>query len=175
MSAAGVRRGVIDNADGIGYIDSATGEFVQMSTRKGIRDVLYSNNVNPITFVPGAGFINDGNKTTKPGTALDRTNVSRLISTIRVELDAIGRQFVHEPNDKITRDEIKGQVERMMNDLVSKRALYDYVVVCDKSNNTPTRIDRNELHVDVAIEPVKAAEFIYIPVRVKNTGEISGS
>jgi hypothetical protein len=28
------------------------------------------------------------------------------------------------------------------------------------------------LYVDIAIEPVKAVEFIYIPVRIKNTGEI---
>jgi hypothetical protein len=42
------------------------------------------------------------------------------------------------------------------------------------SNNTPARIDRNELWVDIAIEPVKAVEFIYIPLRIKNTGEISG-
>jgi phage tail sheath protein FI len=59
-------------------------------------------------------------------------------------------------------------------DLVSKRGLYDYLVVCDESNNTPARIDRNELWVDVAVEPVKAAEFIYIPVRIMNTGEING-
>jgi hypothetical protein len=45
--------------------------------------------------------------------------------------------------------------------------------VCDETNNTPARIDRNELYVDVAIEPVKAVEFIFIPVRLKNTGEIS--
>jgi len=49
----------------------------------------------------------------------------------------------------------------------------DYLVVCDESNNTPARIDRNELYVDIAIEPVKAIEFIYIPLRIKNTGEIS--
>jgi phage tail sheath protein FI len=47
------------------------------------------------------------------------------------------------------------------------------LVVCDLSNNTPARIDRNELYVDIAIEPVKAVEFIYIPVRIKNTGEIA--
>ena len=51
--------------------------------------------------------------------------------------------------------------------------LYDYVVICDTSNNTPDRIDRNELYIDVAIEPVKAVEFIYIPVRIKNTGSIA--
>jgi len=60
-----------------------------------------------------------------------------------------------------------------MIDLVAKRGLYDYLVVCDESNNTPARIDRNELYVDVAIEPVKAVEFIFIPVRIKNTGEIA--
>jgi phage tail sheath protein FI len=61
-----------------------------------------------------------------------------------------------------------------MQDLVAKRGLYDYLIVCDASNNTPASIDRNELYVDIAIEPVKAVEFIYIPVRIKNTGEISG-
>ena len=50
--------------------------------------------------------------------------------------------------------------------------MYDFAVVCDTTNNTPARIDRNELYVDIAIEPVKAIEFIYIPLRVKNTGEI---
>jgi hypothetical protein len=175
LAPAGTRRGQIDNADAIGYVDAATGEFQTMSTRKGIRDVLYSNNVNPITFVSGSGYINDGNKTTKPGTALDRINVSRLISHIRVVLDGIGRQYIHEPNDKFTRDEIKGQVERMLNDLVAKRGLYDFVVVCDKNNNTTTRIDRFVLYVDIAIDPVKSAEFIYIPVWVNISGEISGS
>ena len=60
-----------------------------------------------------------------------------------------------------------------MLELVGQRALFDYVVVCDESNNTPSRIDRNELWIDIAIEPVKAIEFIYIPLRLKNTGEIA--
>jgi hypothetical protein len=56
---------------------------------------------------------------------------------------------------------------------VAKRGIYDYLIVCDLSNNTPARIDANELYVDIAIEPVKAVEFIYIPLRIKNTGEIA--
>ena len=83
------------------------------------------------------------------------------------------RPFVFEPNDGITRAEIAGVIETLMIDLVAKRGVYDYLVVCDLSNNTPARIDRNELWVDVAIEPVKAAEFIYIPVRILNTGELA--
>ena len=59
-----------------------------------------------------------------------------------------------------------------MLELVSQRALYDSVV-CDESNNISSRIDRNELYLDIAIEPTKAVEFIAIPSRLKNTGEIS--
>jgi phage tail sheath protein FI len=55
-------------------------------------------------------------------------------------------------------------------ELITLRALYDFLVVCDTSNNTPARIDRNELWIDIAIQPVKAIEFIYIPIRIMNTG-----
>ena len=72
-----------------------------------------------------------------------------------------------------SRDEIKNSVNSLMIDLVAKRGIYDYLVVCDDTNNTPARIDANELWVDIAIEPVKAVEFIYIPVRLKNTGAIA--
>ena len=98
--------------------------------------------------------------------------MARLAGYLRSQLQATALGYVFEPNDKITRDELKEQVEQIMNDLVAKRGIYDYLVVCDETNNTATRIDRNELYVDVAIEPVKAAEFIFIPIRLKNTGEI---
>jgi phage tail sheath protein FI len=62
-----------------------------------------------------------------------------------------------------------------MIDLVAKRGIYDYLVICDLTNNTPARIDASELWVDIAIEPVKAVEFIYIPVRIQNTGTIGAT
>ena len=175
LAPAGTRRGVIDNASAIGYIESTTGEFQQIAVGQGLRDVLYQNNINPITFIPGIGITNFGNKTRQGATtALDRINVARLICFLRGRLEEIGKLYLFEPNDQITRNEITNTVNSLMIDLIAKRAIYDYLVVCDLSNNTPARIDRNELWVDVAIEPVKAVEFIYIPLRIKNTGEISG-
>ena len=174
LAAAGTRRGNIDNATNIGYIDSATGEFVTTKTRIGIRDVLYINFINPLVFFTGIGLLNYGNKTSyNSSSALDRTNVARLIAYVRRQLTLAARPFVFEPNDALTRQQIAGVVQTLMVDLKSKRGIYDYLVICDESNNTPARIDRNELWVDVALEPVKAAEFIYIPVRVLNTGEIA--
>jgi len=174
LAPAGVRRGVIDNAERIGYVNGQTGEFVTIATGQGIRDVLYTNKINPITFIPGVGITNYGNKTESAVTsALDRINVARLVAFLRGRLEEIGKTFVFEPNDQITRNEITNAIDGLMIDLVAKRGIYDYLVVCDESNNTPARIDRNELYVDIAIEPVKAVEFIYIPLRIKNTGEIS--
>jgi hypothetical protein len=174
LAPAGTRRGVIDNAIQIGYINSATGEFESLGVRQGLRDTLYENSINPITFIPGVGITNFGNKTTTTLTsALDRINVARLIAFIRGRLEVIGKQFLFEPNDQITRNEIRNAIDSLMIDLVAKRGIYDYLVICDLTNNTPARIDRNELYVDIAIEPVKAVEFIYIPVRIKNTGEIA--
>ena len=173
LAPAGTRRGTVDNASQLGYVNAQTGEFVQTAIRQGLRDTLYENSINPITFIPGSGILNYGNKTTYTQSSLDRINVARLVAFIRGRLEVIGKNFVFEPNDQTTRDEIKNAVESLMIDLVAKRGVYDYLVVCDESNNTPARIDRNELYVDVAIEPVKAVEFIYIPVRIKNTGEIA--
>ena len=174
LAPAGTRRGLVDNADRIGYIDSTTGEFIQIGVRQGLRDELYALNINPITVVPGIGITNFGNKTfTSINSAMNRINVARLIAFVRGRLETIGKQFLFEPNDQITRDEISNSVESLMIDLIAKRGIYDYLVVCDLSNNTPATIDRNELYVDIAIEPVKAVEFIYIPLRIKNTGEIA--
>ena len=172
LAPAGNRRGLIDNVTALGYV-TATGEFEQVANRESVRDTLYENNVNPLTFVPGSGLTNYGNKTVAGATsALDRINVARLVAYLRGKLEATGKAFMFEPNDTITRNEVKNAVEQLLNDITAKRGIYDYLVVCDETNNTPARIDRNELYIDIAIEPTKAVEFIYIPVRIKNTGEI---
>lgn len=174
FAPAGTRRGVVDNATSVGYIDSSSGEFETISVTESVRDSMHEVKVNPITFFSGAGIVNFGNLTkTSASSALDRINVSRLAVYLRSQLDAIAKPFIFEPNDELTRNEIKQAIESFLLELVGQRALYDFLVVCDDTNNTATRIDRNELYVDIAIEPVKSVEFIYIPLRIKNTGEIA--
>jgi Phage tail sheath C-terminal domain len=174
FAPAGLRRGTVDNASSIGYIDAQTGLFHSIAVSNNLRDVLYNGKVNPISVLNGSGIVVYGQKTRSALTsALDRINVSRLVVYLRKQLDLIGRQYIFEPNDDVTRKEIKNQIEKELNSIKVNRGLYDYAVVCDTSNNTPDRIDRNELWVDVAIEPEKSVEFIYIPVRIKNTGAIA--
>jgi hypothetical protein len=161
LAPAGIRRGVVDNAFLLGYVNAISGEFDTLGVGQGLRDVLYQNQINPITFIPGVGITNFGNKTLQAtASALDRINVARLVAFVRARLETIGKQYLFEPNDQITRSQISNAVTSLMIDLVAKRGIYDYLVVCDNSNNTPARIDQNQLWVDIAIEPVKAVEFI---------------
>jgi len=175
FAPAGVRRGLIDNVTSIGYVDTTDDNlFRSIGVTEGLRDVLYTNDVNPLTVLPGVGLVAYGQKTrASMDSAMDRVNVARLIVYLRTVLDSVARPFIFEPNDTITRNQVKQAFEAVLNDVVAKRGIYDYLVVCDETNNTPDRIDRNELYVDIAIEPVKAIEFIYIPVRLKNTGAIA--
>ena len=173
FAPAGTRRGGVTNATSSGYITSE-GEFKSVALNTGQRDTLYSNSINPITFISGAGLVVFGQKTrARNASALDRVNVARLTVYLRGQLELLAKPYLFEPNDKITRDQVKAAADALLLELVALRALYDFLVVCDESNNTPSRIDRNELYLDIAIEPVKAIEFIYIPLRIKNTGEIA--
>ena len=173
FAPAGTRRGGVSNATSSGYITSE-GEFKSVALNTGQRDTLYSNAINPITFISGAGLVVFGQKTrARNASALDRVNVARLNVFLRGQLELLAKPYLFEPNDKITRDQVKAAADALLLELVALRALYDFLVVCDESNNTPARIDRNELYLDIAIEPVKAIEFIYIPLRIKNTGEIA--
>ena len=147
--------------------------FNEVALNQGQRDKLYKyfTNINPIVYFPGRGLVVWGQKTSAPdASALDRINVVRLMMYIKRQLRKNTMSFVFEPNDQLTRDNLKAVVDNFLGDIMVKRGLYDFVTVCDETNNTADRIDRNEMYIDVALKPVKAAEFIYIPIRVVNTG-----
>jgi hypothetical protein len=173
FAPAGTRRGGVDNATSVGYI-TAEGEFKTAALYEGLRNVMHDVKINPIATLPGVGLVNFGQYTrAKNASALDRINVVRLVAYLRKQLSVLAKPYLFEPNDAQTRREIKAAAESLLLELVGQRALYDFLVVCDSSNNTAARIDRSELYMDIAIEPVKAVEFIYIPLRIKNTGEIA--
>lgn len=178
FAPAGLRRGLITGISDLGYVTGTLGgptTFNSLALNQGQRDALYqdsdSGRINPLVFFPGDGFVVWGQKTSAPSpSAMDRVNVSRLIKFIKRQLRRNTLSFVFQPNDQLTRDNLKAAVDGFLGDLIVKRALYDFATVSDESNNTPDRIDRNEMYIDVALKPVKAAEFIFIPIRVVNTG-----
>lgn len=177
---AGTRRGLVSGVSEVGYVSGTLGSattFMSVALNQGQRDNMYKyfTNINPIVFFPGRGIIVWGQKTSAPNaSAMDRVNVVRMIMYIKRQLRKNLMAFVFEPNDQLTRDNVAAAVTGLLSDLVVKRGLYDFAVLCDESNNTPSRIDRNELYVDIALKPVKAIEFIYVPIRVLATGASMG-
>lgn len=170
FAPAGLQRGVVNNAASVGYVNAA-GQYIPVKLNEGQRDLLYINGVNPIRTMPTGGIVVFGQKTRQPySSATDRINVVRLENYLRYQLNMLAQPFLFEPNDSTTRKSVKDAFDRFLSELITLRGLYDFLVVCDLSNNTPARIDRNELWIDIAIQPVKAIEFIYIPIRIKNTG-----
>jgi hypothetical protein len=170
FAPAGLQRGVVNNAASVGYVNAA-GQYIPTKLNEGQRDILYTNGINPIRTMPQGGIVVFGQKTRQPySSATDRINVVRLENYLRYQLNNLAAPFLFEPNDSTTRKAITDAFNRFLQELITLRGLYDFLVVCDLSNNTPARIDRNELWIDIAIQPVKAIEFIYIPIRIMNTG-----
>jgi hypothetical protein len=174
FAPAGTQRGLIGNMSDIGYINATTGAFVHNGISQGLRDSLYILNVNPLTQLPGTGLVVWG-QVTRSGTntARNRINVVRLENYLRTAFNSVANAYLFEPNDAITRKSIATQIESSLHDILSKRGLYDFLVICDTSNNTPSTIANNQLWVDVAIEPMRDVEFIYIPIAIYNPGDIA--
>lgn len=174
FAPAGVHRGLVSNLSDIGYVNPQTGAFIHNGVNQGLRDTLYTLSINPITQLPGTGLVVWGQET-KSGdtTARNRVNVVRLENYLRTIFATISNSFLFEPNDTITRKSIATQIESALHNLLSKRGLYDFLVICDTSNNTPSTIANNQLYVDVAIEPMRDVEFIYIPIALYNPGTVA--
>ncbi|QDJ96515.1 tail sheath protein [Xanthomonas phage Xoo-sp13] len=181
FAPAGTTRGQCEHLTDTGYVTGALGgptTFVSAPLDVGQRDELYAfpKSINPITFIPGRGILVLGQKTTSATTsAMDRINVSRLVKFMKRQIRKALFDFLFEPNDDITRKNVKYAVDNFCLDLVNRRALYDYATIVDDTNNSPTNVDNNELHVDIAIKPTKAVEFIYATIRIVNTGDDIGT
>lgn len=173
---AGARRGQVTGISRIGYLTGTLGQpttFIDVNLNKGQRNALYQyfTNINPIVNMPQRGILVMGQKTSQSyASALDRVAVVRLCSYIRRQCRKLAFSYLFEPNDQITRDNLKAAIDGMLNTIMIKRGLVDYITVCDGSNNGPDVIDRHELIVDIALKPVLAIEFIIIPIRVVAQG-----
>ena len=174
FAPAGLTRGLVSNLSDIGYIDATSGTFIHNSISQGLCDALFTTNINPITQLPGSGLVVFG-QLTRSGTttARNRVNVVRLENYLRTIFASVSNGYLFEPNDAITRKSIATQIENSLNNVLALRGLYDFLVICDTSNNTPGTISNNQLYVDVAIEPMRDVEFIYIPIAIYNPGSIA--
>ncbi len=168
-SPAGTARGSILNSVKLAY-----------NPGKKQRDTLYSNRINPVMVSPGAGIILFGDKTGfGKSSAFDRINVRRLFIYLEDAISAAAKDILFEFNDELTRTNFVNIVEPFLRDVQSKRGIFDYVVICDETNNTAAVIDNNEFVADIFIKPARSINFIGLTFVATRTGvafeEVIGS
>ena len=150
FSPAGTTRGSILNAIKLAY-----------NPNKSQRDKLYTNRVNPVIFSPGSGIVLFGDKTgLGKASAFDRINVRRLFVYLEDAISAAAKDQLFEFNDEITRTNFVNIVEPFLRDVQAKRGIFDFVVICDETNNTASVIDNNEFIADIYIKPTRSINFI---------------
>lgn len=159
-SPAGTTRGVILNAVKLAY-----------NPTKSQRDKLYSNRINPVVFSPGAGIILFGDKTgLARSSAFDRINVRRLFIYLEDAISRAAKDVMFEFNDELTRTNFVNTIEPFLRDVQAKRGIYDYIVICDESNNTPAVIDNGEFIASIYIKPARSINFIGLNFIATKTG-----
>jgi phage tail sheath protein FI len=138
---------------------------------QGNRDILYMNGINPLVSFSGQGKVIWGQKTMlDKESAFNRINVRRLFIILEKAISTATKYFLFEPNDDLTRLLLVNMIDPFLRDVKARRGVYDYLVICDSTNNTPERIDRNELWCDIYIKPTRAAEFIVLNFVATKTG-----
>ena len=169
FSPAGTARGSILNSVKLIY-----------NPGKKQRDILYSNRINPVILSPGAGIVLFGDKTGfGKSSAFDRINVRRLFIFLEDAISAAAKDQLFEFNDELTRTNFVNIVEPFLRDVQANRGIFDFVVICDETNNTAAVIDANEFVADIFIKPARSINFIGLTFVATRTGvafeEVIGS
>lgn len=163
FAPAGVTRGVVP-----GITD------VYSSPTLTERDLMYGNRnaINPIIVYPDIdGFLVWGQKTLqRRPTALDRVNVRRLMFYLEKNIRTQSRALLFEPHTASLRSRFVDLANGILSNVKTNQGVYDFVIKCDEEINTPDVIDRNEMRARIGVQPVKAAEFIFIEFSLHRTG-----
>lgn len=161
MSPAGYNRGQILNCIKLA-----------IEPRQGHRDRLYQEGINPVCgFSGGDGFILYGDKTaTKVPTPFDRINVRSLFNMLKLNIGGMSKYRLFENNDNFTRTSFRMETSEYLKQIKSLGGLYDFRVVCDTTNNTPTVIDSNSFVAAFYLKPSKSINYISLSYVATATG-----
>lgn len=159
-SPAGFNRGKIKNVISLAF-----------NPNKLSRDELYKNNINPVVTFTGDGTVLYGDKTLQAkASAFQFINVRRLFIVLEKAISKAAKYQLFEFNDQFTRAQFKNMVEPYLREVKGRRGIYDFLVVCDETNNTPEVIDRAEFVASIFIKPARSINYITLNFVAVRTG-----
>jgi hypothetical protein len=160
QSPAGITHGVLRGAIKLAYSATQAG-----------RDKLYSHRINPIISYPGRGILLYGDKTALSSpSAFDRIGVRGLVIEVQKTISQFSENVLFEINDEATRSNFVNIVTPYLQNILVNRGVYEYKIVCDNTNNTPTTIDANIFNADIYLKPAKSINFVKLSFIITATG-----
>lgn len=103
-------------------------------------------------------------------TSLEKINNRRILDYIQKIMAEAMEQSLFEFNDAGTRGLMRSLTETRLRNLQNSRAIYDFLVICDETNNTPKVIDANESRITVYVKINNTMSFYRIDGSVVKTG-----
>lgn len=122
-------------------------------------DILEPMGVNCMIYVPRIGTYIGSNQTAKqnPVSALSSLNVRELVIYLQDQIEALLQDYQWEFNTPYLRDLIKAKADTICERVKNNGGIYEYLNVCDESNNTDDVIDREMFVLSTSIEPGRGA------------------
>ena len=135
-------------------------------------DILEPMGVNAMVYVPRLGTYINSNQTAKqnPKTALSSINVRELVIYLQDEIEKLMQDYQWEFNTPGLRELIKAKADVICERVKNNGGIYDFLNVCDKSNNTDDVIDNEMFVLSTSIEPGRGAGKMVQELTLYKTG-----
>lgn len=135
-------------------------------------DILEPMGVNAMVYVPRLGTYINSNQTAKqnPKTALSSINVRELVIYLQDEIEKLMQDYQWEFNTPGLRELIKAKADVICERVKNNHGIYDFLNVCDESNNTNDVIDNEMFVLSTSIEPGRGAGKMVQELTIYKTG-----
>lgn len=138
-------------------------------------DILEPMGVNCMVYVPRLGTYINSNQTAKqnPVTALSKLNVRELVIYLQDEIEKLLQDYQWEFNTPYLRDLVKAKADTICERVKNNGGLYEYLNVCDESNNTDDVINNEMFVLSTSIEPGMGAGKMVQELTIYRKGQMS--
>ena len=135
-------------------------------------DNLEPMGVNCMVYVPGKGTYINSNQTAKqnPVSALSKIHIRELCTFLQDEIEKMMEYYHWDFNTPNLRQTLKDKADTICDTAYRNQGIYDYINVCDDSNNTPEVIDNEMIILSTSIEPSRGAGKMVQELTLYRTG-----
>lgn len=138
-------------------------------------DAFEPAGINAIVYVPRKGTYINSNQTAKqqPVSGLSKIHIRELVIYLQNEIEFLLQTYQWELNTQQLRDTIKSKADAICELIKNNGGIYEYINVCDETNNTPEVIDNEMIILNTEIEPARGAGKMVHQLTIHKTGALS--